>query len=35
MPEAFAELQGNDAYILVTENKEELDQMIAFIGEAK
>ena len=35
MPEAFAELQGNDAYILVTENKEELDQMIAFIGETK
>ena len=33
MPEAFAELQGNDAYLLVTDSKEELDQMIAFIGE--
>lgn len=35
MPEAFAELQGNDAYLLVTDNKEVLDQMIAFIGETK
>ena len=35
MPEAFAELQGNDAYLLVTDNKEVLDEMIAFIGETK
>ena len=35
MPEAFAELQGNDAYLLVTDSKEELEQMIAFIGETK
>lgn len=35
MPEAFAELQGNDAYLLVTDSKEVLDQMIAFIGETK
>nr|WP_238145314.1 carboxylate--amine ligase [Streptococcus suis] len=33
MPDAFAELQGNDAYLLVTESKEELDDMIAFIGQ--
>ena len=35
MPEAFAELQGNDAYLLVTDSKEVLDEMIAFIGETK
>lgn len=35
MPDAFAELQGNDAYLLVTDSKEELDEMIAFIGETK
>ena len=35
MPEAFAELQGNDAYLLVTESKEVLDEMITFIGETK
>ena len=35
MPEAFAELQGNDAYLLVTDRKEVLDEMIAFIGETK
>lgn len=35
MPDAFAELQGNDAYLLVAESKEELDDMIAFIGETK
>ncbi len=35
MPEAFAELQGNDAYLLVTESKEELDEMVDFIGLTK
>ena len=35
MPDAFAELQGNDAYLLVTKSKDELDEMIAFIGETK
>ncbi|MFI3113143.1 ATP-grasp domain-containing protein [Streptococcus suis] len=35
MPDAFAELQGNDAYLLVTESKKELDEMIAFIGKTK
>ena len=35
MPEAFAELQGNDAYLLVTDSKEVLDEMIVFIGETK
>lgn len=35
MPDAFAELQGNDAYLLVTESKKELDDMIAYIGLTK
>ncbi|BBA92608.1 ATP-grasp domain-containing protein [Streptococcus ruminantium] len=35
MPDAFAGLQGNDAYLLVTDSKEVLDDMIAFIGEVK
>lgn len=35
MPDAFAELQGNDAYLLVTKSKTELDKMIAFIGETE
>ncbi|HGA1404729.1 TPA: carbamoyl phosphate synthase large subunit, partial [Streptococcus suis] len=35
MPDAFAELQGNDAYLLVTESKKELDEMIAYIGLTK
>ncbi len=35
MPDAFAELQGNDAYLLVADNKALLDEMIAFIGETK
>lgn len=35
MPDAFAELQGNDAYLLVTESKEELDEMVDFIGLTK
>lgn len=35
MPDAFSELQGNDAYLLVTDSKEVLDEMITFIGETK
>lgn len=35
MPDAFAELQGNDAYLLVTKSKKELDEMIDFIGKTE
>ncbi|MGT2743091.1 ATP-grasp domain-containing protein [Streptococcus plurextorum] len=35
MPDAFAELQGNDAYLLVTDSKVTLDEMIDFIGKTK
>ena len=35
MPDAFAELQGNDAYLLVTKSKKELDEMIDFIGKTQ
>ncbi|MGU8055120.1 ATP-grasp domain-containing protein [Streptococcus suis] len=35
MPDAFAELQGNDAYLLVTDSKATLNEMIDFIGKKK
>lgn len=35
MPDAFAELQGNVAYLLVAEDKPLLDEMVAFISETK
>ncbi|MGQ7388703.1 ATP-grasp domain-containing protein [Streptococcus suis] len=35
MPDAFAELQGNDAYLLVTDSKATLNEMIDFIGKTK
>lgn len=35
MPEAFSELQGNRAYLLTTDNKKVLKEMIAYIGQTQ
>lgn len=32
MPDAFSELQGNEAYLMVTDNKNTLEDMINFVG---
>ena len=33
MPAAFAELQGDFLYMLTTQNREEMDQMIKDFGQ--
>lgn len=35
MPEAFAALQGDVFYIINADSKQEIDEMVAFIGETK
>ena len=35
MPEAFAELQGNTMYVLVSDTLEEMKEMERFVGKLK